>query len=64
LIVAQANSPGVLVKEIKRNETAKNSNKIRDRVADLIQTSISKNVPLSHVFNITSEINLALLKHC
>ena len=62
LIVAQANSPGVLIKEIKRCQAPKELKLIRDRVTDLIQTSISKNVPLSHIFNITSEINLALLK--
>jgi CBS domain-containing protein len=62
LIVAQANSPGVLIKEIKRSQTPKELKQIRDRVTDLIQKSITKNVPLSHIFNITSEINLALLK--
>lgn len=62
LIVAQANNPGVLIKEIKRCQSPKELKQIRDRLTDLIQTSISKNIPLSHVFNIASEINLAIIK--
>ena len=62
LIVAQANNPGVLIKEIKRCQSPKEIKQIRDRLTDLIQTSISKNIPLSHVFNIASEINLAIIK--
>ena len=62
LIVAQANNPGVLIKEIKRCQSSKELKQIRERLTDLIQTSISKNIPLSHVFNIASEINLAMIK--
>lgn len=62
LIVAQANNPGVLIKEIKRCQSPKELKLIRERLTDLIQTSISKNIPLSHVFNIASEINLAIIK--
>ena len=35
---------------------------IRSKLTDLIQTSITKNIPLSHIFNIASEINSALIK--
>ncbi|MFV8369734.1 DUF294 nucleotidyltransferase-like domain-containing protein [Flavobacterium sp. LB2R40] len=62
LIVAQASNPGVLIKEIKRCQAPKELKQIRDRLTDLIQTSISKNIPLSHIFNIASEINLAIIK--
>lgn len=62
LVVAQANNPGVLVKEIKRSQTSKELKNIRLRLADLIQTSIQKNIPLTHVTNIASEITFALLK--
>ncbi|MBC5863022.1 DUF294 nucleotidyltransferase-like domain-containing protein [Flavobacterium turcicum] len=62
LIAAQANNAGVLIKEIKRAQNPKELKQIRNRVTDLIQSSISKNIPLSHVFNITSEINLAIIK--
>ena len=62
LIAAQASNPGILIKEIKRSQSAKELKQIRERLTDLIQTSISKNIPLTHVFNIASEINLALIK--
>lgn len=62
LIVAQANNPGVLIKEIKRSQSAAELKQIRVRLTDLVQTSIQKNIPLTHIANITSEINFALLK--
>lgn len=62
LIVAQASNPGVLIKEIKRAQNAKELKQIRVRLTDLIQTSIYKNIPLTHISNITAEINFALLK--
>jgi CBS domain-containing protein len=51
-----------LIKEIKRSQNPKELKQIRERLTDLIQTSIPKNIPLSHVFNIASEINLAIIK--
>ena len=62
LIVAQANNPGVLIKEVKRAQNAKELKQIRGRMTDLIQNSIHKNIPLSHINNIASEISLAILK--
>jgi CBS domain-containing protein len=62
LIVAQANNPGVLIKEIKRAQNANELKQIRSRMTDLIQNSIHKNIPLSHINNIVSEVNLAILK--
>ena len=62
LIIAQANNPGVLIKEIKRCQSAIELKQIRERLTDLIQSSITKNIPISHVFNIASEINLAIIK--
>jgi CBS domain-containing protein len=62
LIVAQANNPGVLIKEIKRSQSAKDLKSIRDRMTNLIQKSIKKNVSLSNISNIASEINLAIIK--
>lgn len=62
LIIAQASNPGVLIKEIKRSQSPKDLKQIRERLADLIQHSISKNIPLSHINNIASEINMALIK--
>ncbi|KIA86705.1 DUF294 nucleotidyltransferase-like domain-containing protein [Flavobacterium sp. AED] len=62
LIVAQASNPGVLIKEIKRSQAPKDLKQIRERLSDLIQNSIHKNIPLSHVNNIASEINMAIIK--
>ena len=62
LVEAQANNPGVLIKEIKRSVDVKELKKVRTKLADLIQTSLTKNIPLIHITNITSEITLALIK--
>ena len=62
LIAAQASNPGVLIKEIKRSHSPKDLKLIRDRLTDIIQKSIHKNIPLSHINNIASEINLAIIK--
>lgn len=62
LIVAQANNPGVLIKEIKRSQSAKDLKSIRDRLTNLIQKSIQKNVSIANINNIASEINLAIIK--
>ena len=62
LIVAQANNPGVLIKEIKRSQSPKDLKLIRDRLTSLIQKSIQKNISLSNINNIASEINSAIIK--
>jgi len=62
LIVAQASNPGVLIKEIKRSQVPKDLKHIRERLSDLIQNSIQKSIPISHISNIANEINLALIK--
>lgn len=62
LIVAQANNPGVMIKEIKK---AKNPNElkiIRAKLTELIRTSLAKNIPLPHISNISGEINEAIIK--
>ena len=62
LIVAQASNPGVLIKEIKRSQHAKELKNIQERLTDLVRKSIQKNIPLVHINNIVSEINLAIIK--
>jgi CBS domain-containing protein len=62
LIIAQANNPGVLIKEIKRASNAKELKNLRERLTELTQNSIQKNIPLSNINNIASEINSAILK--
>lgn len=62
LIVAQANNPGVLIKEIKRSFSPKELRFVREKLTDLIQTSIAKNIPLPHIYNISGEIITAIVK--
>ena len=62
LIVAQANNPGVLIKEIKRSITPKELKQVREKLTNLIQTSIAKNIPLPHIYNISGEIIMAIVK--
>lgn len=62
LIVAQSNNPGVLIKEIKRSLNAKDLKSVREKLSELIQNSISKNIPLPHIFNISGEITSAIVK--
>jgi CBS domain-containing protein len=62
LIVAQASNPGVLIKEIKRSQSAKDLKMIRERLTDLVRKSIHKNIPLVHINNIVSEVTSAIIK--
>ena len=62
LIVAQANNPGVLIKEIKRALTPKELKQVREKLTNLIQSSIAKNIPLPHIYNISGEIITAIVK--
>ena len=62
LVVAQANSPGVLIKEIKRSQSAKDLKIVRERLSELVQSSMTKNIPLTHISMISGEIIFALTK--
>ncbi len=62
LIVAQSSNPGVLIKEIKRAQDARDLKKVRTKLTELIQTSMVKNLPLSHISNVASEITLAIIR--
>ena len=62
LIVAQANNPGVLIKEIKRALSSNELKQIREKLTNLIQSSIAKNIPLPHIYNISGEIITAIVK--
>lgn len=62
LVVAQASNPGVLIKEIKRSKNPADLKNVRNKLTELIQTSISKNIPLTHINNISGEINLAMIR--
>lgn len=62
LVVAQANNPGVLLKEIKKSQTGKDLKLVRDKLTDIIQSSLQKSIPLSHISSIAGEITLAIVK--
>lgn len=62
LVVAQASNPGILLKEIKRSQSAKDLKMVRDKLTDIIQSSLEKNIPLTHINSISGEITLALVK--
>ena len=62
LVVSQANNPGILIKEIKKSNTSKELKQVRNKLTEIIQSSIEKNIPLTHIYSISSEINLAICK--
>ncbi|HPW99095.1 MAG TPA: DUF294 nucleotidyltransferase-like domain-containing protein [Flavobacterium sp.] len=62
IVVAQSNNPGVLIKQIKKALTPKELKQVREKLTELVQSSISKNIPIPHIFNITGEINFAIIK--
>lgn len=62
LVVAQASNPGILLKEVKRSQSPKDLKQVRDKLTDIIQTSLEKNIPLTHINSISGEITLAIVK--
>jgi len=62
LIAAQASNPGILIKEIKRAKSAADLKTVRGKLTELIQASLQKNIPLTHVNNIAGEITLAIIR--
>jgi CBS domain-containing protein len=62
LVVAQANNPGVLLKQIKKAQGSKDLKLVRDKLSEIIQTSLFKNIPLPNVFSVSGEITLAIVK--
>ena len=62
LVVAQANNPGILIKEIKSSQSAKDLKQVRDKLSEIIQSSLNKNIPLIHINNIAGEITIAIIK--
>lgn len=64
LIAAQANNPGVLIKEINIARSNRQLKQIRSKLSDLIQSSLSKNIPMSHINAISGEVTIALIRRC
>lgn len=64
LILAQANNPGVLLRKIKNARTATELKQVRQNLTEIIQSSIYKNLPLTHINTVAGEITLAIVKRC
>lgn len=62
LIAAQANNPGVLIKEIKKATHMEELKHLREKLSNFIRISIDKKIPISHISNIAGEVNIALIK--
>jgi len=62
IVVAQANNPGVLLKQCKRATKSSDLKIIREKLTDLIQQSLDKNIPINHLCSIAGEINTAISK--
>ncbi|MFP5437876.1 MAG: DUF294 nucleotidyltransferase-like domain-containing protein [Bacteroidia bacterium] len=62
VVEAQSNTPGVLLKQTRRASNNKELKYVREKLTDLIQSSIDKNIPVSHISNIVAEINIALTR--
>ncbi len=64
IIAAQSSNPGVLIKEIKKAKTIEELMKSREKLSDFIQNALDKRIPLSHINNISGEVNMALIRRC
>ncbi len=62
IIVAQANNPGVLLKQAKRASKSSDLKDVRYKLTHLIKQSLAKNIPINHIASITGEINVAITK--
>ncbi|MBN9284481.1 MULTISPECIES: DUF294 nucleotidyltransferase-like domain-containing protein [unclassified Flavobacterium] len=62
IVAAQASNPGILLKLTRRATRSKELKTIREKLTDLIQNSIDKNIPISHITNVAAEINIAITK--
>lgn len=62
IVVAQANNPGVLLKQCKRATKPSDLRIIREKLTDLIQQSLDKSIPINHLCSIAGEINTAISK--
>lgn len=62
VVAAQANNPGVLLKQTKRATRSKELKAVREKLTDLILNSLDKNIPIQHICNLVGEINIAITK--
>ncbi|MGO4867760.1 DUF294 nucleotidyltransferase-like domain-containing protein [Flavobacterium sp. W21_SRS_FM7] len=62
VVTAQANNPGVLVKQTKRANNPEELRVIRENLNKLIKNALHENIPIAHICQITGEINTAITK--
>lgn len=62
LIQAQANSPGVLIKEAKKATSGSELRSVYQSFSSILQQAITKNIPLQHLYNVSGEITFALIR--
>ena len=62
VVAAQSNTPGVLLKQTRRAAKWKELKYVREKLTDLVQSSIDTNIPVSHISNIVAEINIAITR--
>jgi CBS domain-containing protein len=62
IVVAQANNPGVLIKQCKRASNSTDLRIIREKLTELIQQSLDNNILINHLCSIAGEINTAISK--
>ncbi|MFB0910327.1 MAG: DUF294 nucleotidyltransferase-like domain-containing protein [Flavobacterium sp.] len=62
VFTAQANNPGVLVKQTKRAQTPLELKAIRENLTKLIVNALYENIPIAHICQIVGEVNTAVTK--
>jgi CBS domain-containing protein len=62
VFTAQANNPGVLVKQTKRAQTPLELKAIRENLTKLIVNALYENIPIAHICQIVGEVNTAITK--
>lgn len=60
VVVAQANNPGVFLKQTKRADSAQGLKAVRDNLTKFIRNALSENIPIAHICQIAGEINRAI----
>jgi CBS domain-containing protein len=62
VFTAQANNPGVLVKQTKRAQTPLELKVIRENLTKLIVNALYENIPIAHISQIVGEVNTAITR--
>lgn len=62
IVVAQANNPGVLLKQIQKSKSGNELKMIREKITDFIQNALDKKIPINHICSIVGELNSAITR--